>query len=498
MQIEHLQLHTGHGIGGAQIAHGHDHRSIVAAFCDQAEVGGEQVARDPLAMHVVGIGAGVLAFAVIVVLVVIAVVIVIPMIVHAIVGGLFLYPGKLVRDRCRRLIGAFARVGGMAPIEGQLHAVDRAGFGLEMIFEIEEIPVPTARIGIVGRSQRNGLTCDQTAHARQFPFAAELVHLQELRNISFMNSDHAHFHGAEVNGLEGKNEPIGSRQDHAFSDQAHCGFQVLEKQINGEVIAQRTAGGIAQRSRNESLLIAAEALLRIDHQPVAIDGDANIVRAGDADETGEILRWIERITEEQHGLLIVVAIGAGGDERQITDRRHIENDIALIGRSDPFGVPINVHAGGRFTASHTVHHEAMVTAVGLVFPDQWQSAIVLCCGEALFQFLAGGIIGGVDLHDQALPGEIVGGERLHFGHVHIHALLVRGDPEREFLESVGHFDHLAEMEGDGVGGALIEALIGLEGERCAIVPVGAACNLWIETEKLLQGDGRTVSPALIG
>ncbi len=320
--------------------------------------------------------------------------------------------------------------------------------------------------------------------------------MQELAHVALVHLDHAHINGLQVHGLEGEEQAIGAGQDGALAVEAHGGLEFLEHQFHAHLFAKRAAVHVAQAGAHVTVLFACEPLGGIEHELVAIVRDAQVVGAGNAHEAAQVLSGVQRIAEEQRGVLLAIAEGGGADQREIADGRHIEGQGGGVGATDALAIPADVHARGCIAALHAVHREAVIAAVGLMLPGERQIAAFLLRGEAAFEVLAGGIVAGVHAGDEPLPLQVGGAQRLHLVHACIDALLEGAHLEAEVLQSLGHLDQVAEPEAHRVGLVLLQSFIGNEGQGELIAHLHAALHAGREVEELLQGRGRAIAPAL--
>ena len=217
-------------------------------------------------------------------------------------------------------------------------------------------------------------------------------------------------------------------------------------------------------------MIAAQAVHRIEDQLIAFHRNTHLLRSSDTHKPAHVLIHVQRIGEEKRGFLFAFGVGGGGDQYEITDGGYGKGERSLIFRTDAVAIPTDLHLARRFAAQHTVHGEAVVEAVGFMLPCKGERAALLRGREAAFEVLSGRIIAGLHRHDQALVGEVRGRERLHVADARIDALANGGDLELEGLQSTGYRDQLTEVECNGVGLLLFQALIGLKGQGLLIMP----------------------------
>ena len=114
---------------------------------------------------------------------------------------------------------------------------------------------------VLGSVQLHVSPVHQAAAAPEAAAAVQVVFLEEGEYVLFVDLDHSHLHGAEVNRAEGEEQLFLVREDVAADEQLHGGLGLLSREISLEILSQGMAVGILEvlvQGEGEVSLLAFE------------------------------------------------------------------------------------------------------------------------------------------------------------------------------------------------------------------------------------------------
>ena len=114
---------------------------------------------------------------------------------------------------------------------------------------------------VLGSVQLHVSPVHQAAAAPEAAAAVQVVFLEEGEYVLFVDLDHSHLHGAEVNRAEGEEQLFLVREDVAADEQLHGRLGLFGRKVSLEILSQGMAVGILEvlvQGEGEVSLLAFE------------------------------------------------------------------------------------------------------------------------------------------------------------------------------------------------------------------------------------------------
>lgn len=166
-----------------------------------------------------------------------------------------------------------------------------------MRLQVHDVAVPLVQVQGLVAVEFDGAFVHDLAHALQFAVALEVIDLQELEDVVFVDFHDLQIHRFEAHGFKGKWELSAcAGQDVARADDAHLGFDFLKLDVKGFALLEFVAEDVLHAGRDGERVLADGAHRWEYLDIIALDGVAQFEFA-DADEAIEILCLADRVAE---------------------------------------------------------------------------------------------------------------------------------------------------------------------------------------------------------
>ena len=491
--VEKFNIQSGNRLGRIQVG-GHDkHGAVLAPFGREAEFADEYIAAHEAFVVVILPLAGVIA----VVPakaggIVVVVFIVLPPPAFRIVFKI--NPAITAHDAFEiavfvqtsemgHLVGVFVglrerfHAGGcaVAAAEGDANLVNCARILVHNVLDLHAVPLPGRESGVgVQRQQIHFFLQDDFAHALQFVFAFEIIHLEILQHIGVEYFKHFDIHGAQAGGFEGEDHAAGAvfGNNHAAAGEADGGFHVLKRQRPIAAAFHSCAGDIPQAGFHAQLIVAAQPFPRVQAHKIAVHHKTlGAVVPVEANHALQVLVGLHRIGKIEQSVLLVGLHDPRAEHDKLVQRGNDDLRAAVLPGTHrparPFDARARTHVGAREVA----YRKVVLQAVRAVRPGDFQRLIFLRGRQDFFgRRRIKGVVGDQPT-DDLLFARIGGIGRLQAEDFHLESRRPHAEIKTEFRRFRRRvFKQGAQTHGSRVGFSGRKRLGRLEEDGAVVFP----------------------------
>ncbi len=186
--------------------------------------------------------------------------------------------------------------------------------------------------------QFDGLAPQVAADAVQLSAAVQLVGLQELAHVVFINTKCGNLNGIDIDCLKGDAEKFILGQNDALAGEAHPRFLAHEKHLAGFTAAQLAALAAFDRGIDGNADFPGQVAVRVYLDPVVLNLGV-VVTPAQGDQPAQVLALIEFVGKGDLDVLAVRLYGPDPGQLENTGGGDFHLAFTAVLHADAVAVP---------------------------------------------------------------------------------------------------------------------------------------------------------------